>query len=264
MIPLWNDQTPFFDPSFSQEPPYLVPYLLDDGKPHGCVIVCPGGGYSGKAKHEGEPIALILNQAGFHAYVLQYRVSPYRHPVPFTDAQRAIRYVRFHAAENRILPDHIGILGFSAGGHLAVSAGTHYDEDFLPFHDEIDRVSARPDCIIPCYGVISFGKYAHRNSASRLTGKPYEELTEEEIRYHSGECNINDNTPPCFLWHTAEDGSVPVENSLQMALALSEHKIPFALHVFPFGRHGIGLGKDIPLANEWPSLLCKWLKEFGY
>ncbi len=264
IIPLWKENIPFWDSSISQEIPHIVPYLVNDGKPHGCIIVCPGGGYTKKAFHEGEPIAQMLNQAGVHAYVLQYRVAPYHHPAPLADAQRAIRLVRFLAEENNILPDHIGILGFSAGGHLAVSAGVHYDQELYHSDDPIDLVSARPDCIIPCYGVISFGKFAHRGSAANLLGKPYEALTEEEILFHSGECCINENTPPCFIWHTAEDGSVPVENSLHLAMALSACKVPFSLHVFPNGRHGVGLGQDIPLTNSWPDLLCKWLKQYGY
>ena len=155
-LKLW-EKTPLFDESIGQEEPALMPYLLKDGKKHGAVIVCPGGGYSHKAAHEGGPIALRLNEQGINALVLDYRVAPYRHPAPLLDALRAIRYVRYHAEKLGVLPDKIGILGFSAGGHLTCTAATLYDKGNPEAEDPIDRVSARPDVFIPCYPVADGG-----------------------------------------------------------------------------------------------------------
>ena len=153
-ISLW-ERAPLFEESFGQPAPSLTPYLLPGGGARGAVIVCPGGGYVVKADHEGAPIAERLNELGFHAFVLDYRVAPYRHPVPLLDVQRAIRLVRHRAQEFGVLPDKIAILGFSAGGHLVCTAATHYDAGDPAALDPIDRESCRPDLFVPCYAVAS-------------------------------------------------------------------------------------------------------------
>ena len=260
-IKLWEN-TPEFKPEYGQPEPTLTPYLLPDGKKHGCVIVCPGGGYVMKADHEGGPVAQRLNELGFHAFVLDYRVEPYHHPVPLMDAQRAIRFVRCHAERFGVLTDKIGILGFSAGGHLVCTAATMWDDGDPDAADPVERVSCRPDVFIPCYPVASIGLFRHQGSAESLLGDQDSLALERTL---SAENRVNDLTPPAFIWHTAEDNAVPVENSLRLAKAMIGHNIPVSLHVFPYGPHGIGLGReDAPLAEDWSALLGDFLCSMGF
>ncbi len=260
-IQLWEGDVPLFDASIDQRRPTLKPFLTGE-KGRGAVIVCPGGGYSHKAAHEGDPIAKAINKCGVNAFVLDYRVKPYNINAILLDAQRAIRLVRYRAKEWDIDPNHIGILGFSAGGHLCATAATHYDLGDPNAADPVDRVSCRPDAFLPCYAVVSFMKYAHTSSILNLMGA--ERLIPVEARRFSAEYNITKDTPPAFIWHTAADEAVAVENSLHLAMALTDKNIPYALHVFPYGRHGIGLGEDIELANDWPDLMNKWLCAFDF
>ena len=259
-LKLW-DKTPDFDPALGQKEPTLTPFLLNDGKVHGCVIVCPGGGYNHKAAHESAPVAERLNALGFHAFVLDYRVAPYRHPVPLRDAQRAIRFVRYHAKEYGIPEDKIAILGFSAGGHLICSTAVLWDNGDPDAKDPIDRVSCRPDAFIPCYAVVSLGLYRHPGTAECLLG----EHSLASARLLSCDTLVNGDTPPAFIWHTAQDQAVPVENSLNLAKALLAWNIPVSLHIFPYGEHGVGLGRDTsPLAEDWPELLRDFLDSLGF
>ena len=260
MIHLWEGLIPGLNSAYGSEIPGMVPYIINDGKKHGAVIVCPGGGYAVKAPHEGEPIALWLNSIGISAFVLQYRVAPYMHPIPLLDAQRAIRYVRHNAEKWNIISDKIGILGFSAGGHLASTAATHFDNGSTESADPIDMESSRPDAAILCYPVISFGEYRHHGSMVNLIGEtPDIDLK----RLLSNELQVTPQTPPVFLWHTADDEGVPVENSLLFAGALSKNKVDFSLHVFPNGRHGLGLASEDPVVSVWTGLCGKWLKQLG-
>ena len=256
-VKLWENGTPGYDPSLGQPEPYLTPFLCDkaDGV-RGCVIVIPGGAYRLCAPHEGEPVARVINEAGIHAFVLNYRVAPYKHPAELSDALRAIRLVRHRAAEFGIAPDKIAVLGFSAGGHLAVSASEHFDYG-RDDGDEIDRESSRPDGAIFCYPVASlFPPYTHLESRSNLLGEaPDEQL----VTSLSGPEAVRDDMPPVFMWHTFEDKSVRVENSLMMASALRQKNIPTELHVFPDGRHGLGLAAAIPHTAQWSQLLKNWL-----
>lgn len=257
---LWENGTPYFDETFGQQEPTLTPYLLENGKVNSVVIVLPGGGYGGRAAHEGEPIAKMLNAGGVSSFVLNYRVAPYRHPVMLGDALRAIRYVRFHADKFSIDPQKIGILGFSAGGHLTTTAIEHFDKG-LSEGDEIDKVSSRPDAGVLCYAVISLGEYTHLGSKYNLLGNPPDEALAEKL---SGEKSVPDDCPPVFLWHTAEDQAVPVQNSLQMAMALKAKNIPFELHVFPYGHHGLGLAEGNETVKQWSPLLVNWLHLNGF
>ncbi|MDR0397397.1 MAG: alpha/beta hydrolase [Oscillospiraceae bacterium] len=264
-IPLWEGGAPGFNAEYGQPQPTLTPFWADESnKPRGAVIVCPGGGYVTKARHEGTPIACKINESGVHAFVLSYRVAPYSHPAPLSDAQRAIRVVRANAGSWGVLPDRIGILGFSAGGHLAAHAGTTYDAGDPGAADPIDRVSCRPDAILPCYAVMSgvAVSLGHRGSFQSLTGRGV--VDGMTARMLSPDQWVTRDTPPAFIWHTAEDPVVPVENALLFAAAMSAHKRPFSLHIFPYGRHGIGLGEDQPLAKDWTRLMGDWLKEFGF
>lgn len=261
MIKLWDGGTPGFNPEIKQDFPSIKPYIINSAAPCGAVIVCPGGGYSHKAAHEGEPIALWLNSIGLSAFVLNYRVAPYKHPYPLKDAQRAIRYVRYNASEWNINPNQIGILGFSAGGHLASTAGTHFDEGDTNAQDPIDTVSSRPDAMVLCYPVISFGEYGHKGSMVNLLG----EKPDEALKYSlSNENSVSNNTPPAFLWHTADDQSVNVENSLMFSSSLKKHEVPFELHVFPHGRHGLGLAQELPDVSMWTALCEKWFRGIGF
>ncbi len=262
-IPLWPDgHIPTPDGvTPPRETPRLELYPVSGGKPTGWVAVCPGGGYGGRAPHEAEPIARMLNAAGISAGVVHYRVSPHRGPVPQMDAMRAIRFARAHAAAWNILPDKIGILGFSAGGHLAASVAVHADHGDAGSADPVARLSARPDAAILCYPVISFGEWGHRGSRNNLLGPM---PTAAQMEQFSLEKQVDSATPPTFLWHTADDAGVPVQNSLLFAQALASHRIPFELHVFPKGAHGLGLATDDPIVGQWPALCVKWLKSRGF
>ena len=261
-LKLW-EKTPLFDESIGQEEPTLTPYLVEDGKPHGAVIVCPGGGYAHKADHEGGPVAKRMNEQGYHAFVLDYRVAPYRHPAPLMDAHRAIRYVRYHAEKFNVKPDKIAILGFSAGGHLTCSAATLWDNGNAEAEDPIDRVSSRPDLFVPCYPVASLTHFWHEGSAKNLLGEDFHDV--KLRRLLTAEFQVNEQTPPAFIWHTAEDGAVPVENSLRLANALVAHNVPVSMHIFPYGPHGVGLGRETsPLAEEWSYLLGEFLGTMGF
>jgi len=260
-LQLWEN-APGFRPDYGQEAPALNLFLLDDGKPHGMVIVFPGGGYNHLAAHEREPIAQWLNQAGFSACVLNYRVAPYRHPAPWQDASRAVRTVRAHAAEWNVPPDHVGVLGFSAGGHLAAHLSTCCDAGDPAATDPVERCSSRPDAAVLCYAVVTFTQaFSHAGSGSSLVGENPAPGLKESL---SAEARVSAQTPPCFLWATAEDEKVPVENSLVFAQALQRCGVPFELHIFPHGRHGKGLANDDPVVGQWKRLCAAWLKGLGF
>ena len=258
--PLWTESVPLFS-SEDEFIPTITPYLIDPKEKHGAIIIFPGGGYQHRAHHEGEPVAEWLNTLGISAFVLNYRVSPSRHPASLADAKRAIRYVRHYAEEWSIDPQKIGILGFSAGGHLASMASTQLLEECHESTDVIDKESCRANLAILCYPVISFTQSYHEGSVHHLLGNN----SSEQLRVSlSSENNVTAATPPTFLWHTADDGPVPVENSLLYAQALSKNKIPFEMHIFPNGRHGLGLAEDDPVVGKWTELCESWLKQQGY
>jgi acetyl esterase/lipase len=260
-IPLWPDGAPGVKEHTPPDIPNIVPYLLEKPERHGAVVVCPGGGYAGRADHEGAPIAQWLNGCGISAFVCNYRVTPYQHPYPSLDASRAVRWVRFHAAGWNVKPDRIGILGFSAGGHLASTVGTHYDSGDPQAPDPIDRVGSRPDAMILCYPVITFGEFRHEGSMVNLLGaNPPEDLRASL----SNEQQVTRNTPPTFLWHTADDEGVPAENSLLMAEALRRNGVPFELHVFQSGPHGLGLAPEHPHVAHWAEVCGEWLSKLGF
>lgn len=258
---LWEGVIPYHDGKNDEEVPVITPFLLDRQEKHGAVIVCPGGGYSRRAEHEGAPVAKWLNSIGISAFVLDYRVSPSQHPVPLLDVQRAIKYVRYHAEEWNLDKHKIGVLGFSAGGHLVSTAATQPDIGNKNASDPIDRENSRPDIAILCYPVISFLQFYHEGSLINLLG---ENSSEAERLLLSSEMNVSENTPPVFIWHTADDAAVPVENSLIFAQALSKYQIPFEMHIFPNGRHGLGLAEDDPIVGKWTDLCKAWLFKQGF
>lgn len=261
MILLWNqNEVPGFDPNIN-EIPSLTPYLIDDGKEKSALIVLPGGGYARRAEHEGEDIALWLNSLNISSFVLNYRVAPYKHPYPLMDAKRALRLVRFNAKKWNIIPDKIGVIGFSAGGHLASTLATHFDYGDKKASDPIEKISCRPDAVILCYPVISMEDYTHKGSKLNLLGENPDSALVFALSTHN---MVSEDTPPTFIWHTFDDGGVPVENSLLFAQALKEKNVPFEMHIFPTGRHGLGLAKGVRQVENWTTLCAEWLKSMNF
>lgn len=245
----------------NENAPSIELFLLEGDNPKPVMIIAAGGGYGRRAPHEAYPVAQWLNEIGISAIVLNYQVAPFKHPVPLEDIKRAIRLTRYHASEWKVDPNRLGILGFSAGGHLASTAGIHFDFGKETTDDPIERFSSRPDLMVLCYPVITMGKHTHEGSKHNLLG---ENPNEELVSLLSNETQITENTPPAFIWHTADDASVDVENSLLFAAGLSRNKIPFDLHVFQSGRHGLGLALEHPEAKVWPSLCEVWLRSRGF
>ena len=243
--------------------PTLTPFLVPDQQTAAAFIVRPGGAYQHLSPREGPPVARWLNTLGINAFVLKYRIGPkYHHPVEVEDVQRAIRLVRSHANDWHIDPKRIGIIGFSAGGHLASTAATHFDDGNPAAADPVDRVSCRPDLVILMYPVITMmDPYVHAGSRLNLLGaKPDPAL----ITLLSNERHVTSDTPPCFIVHTADDRTVPVQNSLMFALALRDNKVPVELHIFEHGPHGFALGGKDPILSTWPTLAASWLRTHGF
>jgi len=265
-IPLWPKGAPGALGASTNDIPTLTVYLPDAGKATGAaMVICPGGGYAHLAAHEGNDYALWLNQHGVAGFVLQYRLGShgYHHPAMLNDAARAVRWVRAHAGDYRIDLKRVGIMGSSAGGHLASTLATHFDAGDPAAADAVERQSSRPDLGILCYPVISLGDFAHPGSKRNLLGtNPPPDL----VQQLSSELQVTAATPPCFVWSTAEDKTVPVENSLLFAAALQKNHVPFDLHIYQKGRHGIGLADKPPFAHPhpWAGDCLFWLKEQGF
>jgi len=272
-FPLWPGGAPGAlgkDPG--RDIPALTPYLPGPETATGAaVVICPGGGYEGLADHEGRDYALWLNLHGIAAFVLKYRLGAhgYRHPAMLHDVRRAIRVVRSRATEWGLDASRIGVMGSSAGGHLASTALTHFESGRPDDADPIERVGSRPDLGVLCYPVISMGDLTHEGSKRNLLG---EEPPDELSALLSSEWQVTPETPPCFIWHTWEDDGVKVENSLEFAAALRRNGVPFDLHIFERGAHGIGLGvKGYHPAHTaradvhpWAHDLIYWLRGRGF
>lgn len=258
---LWPEGAPGALGGSDEDCPAITPYLVE-GRSNAAVLICPGGGYWLRAGHEGGPVAEWLNTLGISAFVLRYRVAPYQYPSALQDAQRALRTIRLRADEYGIDPGRLGILGFSAGGHLASTASGLFDRGNPEAGDALDRQSCRPDFTILCYPVVSMmdGLTHEGSKANLLGGQPAEDL----VRQLSGELQVTSDTPPAFLWHTADDASVPVENSLLLAAALRRQGIPFDLHIYAHGRHGLGLAGEEPHTSGWTGACASWLQMNGY
>jgi acetyl esterase/lipase len=263
-ILLWENDAPGAQGSEEADKPSIKYFPPWNRKSSGtAVIVAPGGSYQFLASnHEGRQVANWFNALGMAAFVLTYRLGPrYHHPVELGDAQRAIRLVRSRAAEFHVSPDRIGIMGFSAGGHLASTAATRFDSGDPHAADLIDRVRSRPDFVILAYAVISMmPPYAHEGSVKALLGdNPDPKLRE----FLSNELQVTAQTPPAFLFATSDDDVVPVQNSINFYLALRKVGVPAELHVFEKGPHGVGLDLSDPAVGEWPKLLEEWLRGRG-
>jgi len=256
---------PGLEGAADKDTPTLTVYLPAADKATGAaIIICPGGAYRGLAKHEGEGYAQFLTPYGITAFVLRYRLGSdgYKYKEISADAARAMRIVRANAERWHLNPHLIGIMGSSAGGHLASTLMTHCDAGDSTSNDYVERVSSRPDFGILCYPVISMGDITHKVSREQFLGtSPSPAL----IALYSNELQVTPSTPPCFLFHTSEDQAVSVENSLNFAKALLKNGVPFDLHIYEHGRHGLGVGDVAPFTNAhpWTKDLLVWLKGRG-
>lgn len=264
---LWPNGAPQAKGDADGDRPSITIYLPPKEKATGAaVVICPGGGYGHLAiDHEGHQIARWLNSFGVAGFILKYRHrnsgAGYGHPVPLMDAQRAISMVRARAAEFEVDPARIGILGFSAGGHLASTAATHFHTGRTDTADAIDRVSCRPDFAVLVYPVISLTeRFTHVGSRTNLLGRDGDA---ELIRQLSNELHVTPQTPPTFLLHTNEDTAVPAENSVYFYLALRKAKVPAELHIYEKGHHGVGLGAAAGAVGTWPRRCEEWMRGRG-
>jgi acetyl esterase/lipase len=261
---LWPNGAPGAVGNEDGDQPSLTIFLPVKNQASGTgVIVCPGGSYTALASnHEGRQVANWLNSLGIAAFVLKYRLGPrYHHPIELSDAQRAIRLVRSHAAEYGITPDRLGVMGFSAGGHLAATMGTHFDNGSAADPDPIQRVGSRPDFLVLGYPVISFTTpYTHQGSLHNLLGDNPDPKLMQSL---SNELQVTAQTPPTFLFHTTEDKTVPVENSVLFYLALRKAGVAAEMHIFERGPHGVGLALRDPALAMWPELLANWFRLRG-
>jgi acetyl esterase/lipase len=270
-IPLWPEGVPGAIPGAAPEvvesegrisnvhEPTLTPYLAPAGaRPATAVIVCPGGGYNRlAADHEGRAVAEWLNSIGVSAFVLKYRLKEYGHPAPLRDVLRAVRLLRSGPDRWGIAPDRIGVLGFSAGGHLAASAGTLFGEADGRTGAPLDAVSARPDFMVLVYPVIRLiGPDAHTGSGKSLLGA---NATPEMLERYSLDTRVTKDTPPAFLVHGGTDTAVPPENSVLFYLALRRAGVPAEMHLYREGAHGIGLRPGHGPISDWPKRCAEWM-----
>ncbi|MDR3634692.1 MAG: alpha/beta hydrolase [Isosphaeraceae bacterium] len=273
VVKLWPEGAPGAQGTEAADVPTLTVYLPKAELATGAsVVICPGGGYGMHAvEHEGTQVAEWLNSLGVAGFVLKYRLGPrYHHPAMLQDASRAIRTVRARAQEWSLDPKRVGIIGFSAGGHLASTAGTHFDAGKPDAKDTVERLSSRPDVVILIYPVVALATpYAHTGSRRNLLGEnPPTELVESL----SNETQVTKETPPTFLAHTNADTGVVAENSILFVLALRKAGVPVEFHLFEKGQHGLGLGSGSkqfriapdPAFSAWPGLCATWLKGRGF
>ncbi|MBI3854728.1 MAG: alpha/beta hydrolase [Planctomycetes bacterium] len=263
---LWPKGAPLATGEGDKDKPNISVYLAPEDKATGAaVVVCPGGGYGALATgHEGHDVAVFFNNIGVSAFVLTYRLAPkYHHPCMMLDVQRAIRTVRARASEWKVDKERIGVMGFSAGGHLASTAVTYFDDGKAEAEDAIDKVGCRPDFGILIYPVIVLDKtYTHQGSKKNLLGNKVGDA--ELVDDLSTEKRVTPKTPPCFLMHTSGDTGVPPENSIDFYLALRKAKVPAELHIFEKGGHGFGLAPNDPILRAWPDRMVAWMTSRGY
>lgn len=260
-IVLWEQGAPGAIGSEPNDRPNLTVYAPPADQNTGCgLLVIPGGGYGSLAiGHEGDEIGHFFQKQGVTAFVLRYRIAPrYKHPAPLQDAQRALRTIRARATEWNVDPNRIGVMGFSAGGHLASTLATHFDPGQKDHADVIEQASCRPDFAILCYPVITLSddNVTHKGSRKNLLGDNPDPKLLEEL---SNDRKVTAETPPTFLFHTTEDVVVPPENSVLFYLALRRAGIPAELHIYETGRHGVGLATAFPAVKSWPDRMLDWL-----
>ena len=260
--PLWSDGAPDAKGDKPHDIPDIAVYPVADEKSTGCgVVVFPGGGYGGLAlSHEGRDIARWLNERGIVAFVVRYRLGSkgYRHPVMMHDGQRAVRWARHRAKAHGVDPARLGVWGFSAGGHLASTVATHFDAGQADAADPIDRVSSRPDFAVLAYPVITMDKtFTHMGSRRNLLGN---EPSDDLVALMSNEKQVTKDTPPTFIFHTADDQAVPVRNAVEFYASCMRHGVKAELHIYQHGRHGGGLAARDPILRTWPDRLHDWMK----
>jgi acetyl esterase/lipase len=265
-VPLWPEGAPGALGTNENDIPTITTYLPDAGTSAGAaMVICPGGGYGMLADHEGRDYALWLNQHGVAGFVLKYRLGSngYRHPSMLLDAARAVRWARAHASDFKLDAHRIGIMGSSAGGHLASTLLTHFDNGDTNSADKVEQQSSRPDLGILCYPVISMGEFTHQGSRENLLGQ---NPSPDDVKLLSNELQVTPETPPCFIWTTFEDDVVPMENTMMFAEALRKNHVPFDLHVYQKGAHGMGLADKPPFArtHPWAADCLFWLKVQGF
>lgn len=263
-LPLWENGAPNAAGKEPIDIPTITPFPASKETATGsAIIVFPGGGYSHLSDiKEGSDVAKWLNTLGITAFVVKYRLGmKYHQPNQLLDASRAMRIVRSRAKEWNIDANRIGILGFSAGGHLASSLGTHFDAGKPDAKDEIERVSSRPDLMILMYPVITMGEFAHQGSKLNLLDK---DPSPDLVKLYSNELQVTKDTPPTFLVHTMTDKTVPVENSLMFVAALRKAGVPFELHLYEQGPHGFGLAPTDPILATWMGRCADWLGVHGF
>lgn len=254
-------------PGMCEETPKITFYKSENKKSPWSVVILPGGGYCGRAPHEGEGYAEFLNENGIDAFVVDYRVSPHRFPLPLLDSRRAMRFVRFNAEKFGIDKNKIAIMGSSAGGHLAALTSTYFDKIDFEDTDDIDNEDFIPNAQILCYPVIKLigVKQAHLGSGISLLDDKYAELAESV----TPELIVSEKTPTAFIWCTLDDQAVPAVSSLDYAKALREKGVPAELHIFPHGVHGLGLATgnedvyfptDNKHVSKWSKLMLEWLE----
>lgn len=262
---LWDNVDGDFMPTLTG---YILEPMLNPDKKRGAVLLCPGGGYARRSPRDKQPMALKFNAAGYHAFILEYRVAPDKYPKPLLDISKAVSLIRENAEkwfvdENLIVP-----CGFSAGAHLAEMLGVFWNEDFLCKETGIKKGMNKPNGLILTYPVVSSGKFAHRGSFNNLLG---ENASKEMLDSVSIEKQINSDMPPTFIWHTCMDKASPLENSLMLATKLREYDIPTELHIFPNGGHGFkidteeeeDLNSTLPDTRTWVELTTKWMKKLN-
>ena len=259
-VVLWPDGAPGAVGKEDVDVPTLTIYKPAGPQNTGtAIVICPGGGYHGLAMdHEGHQVARLITSRGLTGVILKYRLGPrYHHPAMQQDVLQAIRWTRFHAAELNVKPDHIGVMGFSAGGHLASTAATLFDTGDPSAGTPLAKTSSRPDFAILVYPVIAMGEeFAHKGSQENLLGtNPPADL----VRKLSTEKQVTPNTPPTFLFHTSADDGVLAENSIQFYRALRKAGVPAELHIYEKGPHGVGLAPNDPVLRTWPERLFDWL-----
>jgi len=268
--PIWPEgKTPYAKPKDTESGrPMVFVYQADEKSANGAaVVVCPGGGYGGLAlDHEGHQIGQFFQEMGVTAVVLHYRLGSQGHhfPTQLADVQRAIRWTRSSSEKFKIDPGRIGVMGFSAGGHLASMAATKFDEKAYEPSDAIDDASARPNFAILCYPVIAMAQdFAHGGSRRNLLGGNFAPDS-DEAKHVSSDLNVTDKTPPTFIFHTDDDTVVPAENPVSFYLALRKHKIPAEMHIYKPGPHGVGLFAGDPVLSTWSKHLTDWMRDSGF
>lgn len=244
---------------------YIPEIVVECAKNKPSVVICPGGGYEHLSHREAEPVALAFAARGFNAFVVWYRIAPNRHPAPVQDVASAVHWVRVHAEDFAANENAIAVMGFSAGGHAAGSLGVRWHDAALMADAGLSCEAVRPNAMVLCYPVITGGEYAHRGSFVNLTGT--DDITAHEA--HSLDRMVTDQTPPTFLWHTFEDGAVPVENTLMMASALRRSGVMTEVHIFPRGGHGLALcnpltstspDQNLPECAQWVDMAARFLR----